>query len=147
MIFNIRKAVFVSEEDHLERLFTELRGEFFSPDLERINKLIQSGQLAFYVVESENGVVGMASVIPCRTAVTDKLYIEDVAVLSDSRGMGIGRELMNFAMEDSEKMFGAGTFCLTSRPSRVTARSLYRSLGFEEYETGVFRRSPGQARG
>jgi ribosomal protein S18 acetylase RimI-like enzyme len=28
---------------------------------------------------------------------------------------------------------------LTSNPSRVAARSLYMSEGFEEYNTGVFR--------
>jgi hypothetical protein len=30
---------------------------------------------------------------------------------------------------------------LTSNPSRVAARRIYKSEGFEEYETGVFRKS------
>jgi ribosomal protein S18 acetylase RimI-like enzyme len=71
---------------------------------------------------------------------TDKLWIEDVVVHSSARGKGIGRGLLEFALEDGRKRFPDCVFYLTSRPSRVAARKLYTDLGFQEYETGVFKK-------
>ena len=122
----------------LTRLFCELTGEEMTPDVARINDLIAGGRLAFYTAWAEGKLVGMTSVIPCRTALSDKLWIEDVAVLSECRGMGIGRGLLEFAMHDAASRFFPGTFWLTSRPAREAARKMYASMGFKEYETGVF---------
>lgn len=122
----------------LTRLFCELTGEEMTPDVARINDLIASGSLAFYTAWVEGKLVGMTSVIPCRTALSDKLWIEDVAVLSECRGLGIGRGLVKFAMADAVTRFFPGIFWLTSRPSRIAARKMYASMGFKEYETGVF---------
>lgn len=129
----------VTASENLDRLFSELSGCERTPDTDRINSLIRSGSLAFYLVLDGDSPIGMASVIPCRTAASDKLWIEDVCILSEWRGRGLARRLMQFAMSDSQEIFGKGTFWLTSRPSRKAARELYRSLGFVEYETGVFR--------
>lgn len=109
-----------------------------TPDVERINALTASGSLAFYTAWMDGELVGMTSVIPCRTSLSDKLWIEDVAVLGECRGLGIGKGLVTYAMEDAAVRFFHGTFWLTSRPSRTTARRMYASLGFKEYETGVF---------
>ena len=125
----------------LTRLFCELTGEEMTPDVARINDLIAEGRLAFYTAWIEGDLVGMTSVIPCRTALSDKLWIEDVAVLSECRGMGIGKGLLEYAMHDAASRFFPGTFWLTSRPSRTAARKMYSSMGFKEYETGVFFRS------
>lgn len=129
----------VVASENLTRLFSELSGFDRVPDVGRINSLIAAGSLAFYIVLYNGETVGMASVIPCRTAASDKLWIEDVCILSDFRGKGLGRKLMEFAMNDSVKLFGPGTFWLTSRPARKAARQMYESLGFSEYETGVYR--------
>ena len=125
--------------DNLTRLFSELSGCHREPDIERINSLIAAGTLAFYQVLENDHPVGMASVISCRTAASDKLWVEDVCILSDFRGRGLGRALLEFAMKDSVTLFGQGTFWLTSRPSRTVARKMYEALGFSEYETGVYR--------
>lgn len=122
----------------LTRLFCELTGEEIIPDVARINDLIASGRLAFYTAWVDGELVGMTSIIPCRTALSDKLWIEDVAVLSECRGMGIGRGLVEFAMNDAVTRFFPGTFWLTSRPSRAAARKMYATLGFKEHNTGVF---------
>lgn len=123
---------------NLTRLFCELTGEEMTPHVARINGLIASGRLAFYTAWADGELVGMTSVIPCRTGLSDKLWIEDVAVLSECCGMGIGRGLLEYAMNDATTRFFPGTFWLTSRPSRVAARKMYASMGFTEYETGVF---------
>ncbi len=129
----------IEPSDRLTRLWRELtlRDEV-GPDTDRINALIASGRLGFYTAWLDGNLVGMASVVPCRTAQSDKLWIEDVAVLSECRGLGIGRGLLSFAMDDAARRFFKGTFWLTSRPSREAARKLYASMGFEQHETGVF---------
>lgn len=131
----------VEASERLTRLFCELTGEEMTPDVGRLNRLIADGDLAFYTAWLDGELVGMTSVIPCRTALSNKLWIEDVAVLSECRGLGIGRGLLAFAMDDSRSRFFDGTFWLTSRPSRIAARKMYASMGFQEYETGVFKKT------
>lgn len=75
-------------------------------------------------------------VFPIPTGI--RAWIEDVIVDSNARGKGIGKLLTRTAIEIAE-LAGAKTVDLTSRPSRVEANSLYRSLGFELRETNVYR--------
>lgn len=130
----------IEGSERLTRLFSELTGKDMTPDISRINGLIADGSLAFYTAWADGILVGMTSIIPCRTSLSDKLWIEDVAVLNEYRGHGIGRGLLGFAMNDAMERFGGGTFWLTSRPSRTAARKMYESMGFREYETGVFKK-------
>lgn len=130
----------IEGSERLTRLFSELTGKDMTPDVSRINQLIAGGALAFYTAWADGCLAGMTSVIPCRTSLSDKLWIEDVAVLSEYRGQGIGRGLLEFAMADTAERFGGGTFWLTSRPSRIAARKMYESMGFKEYETGVYKK-------
>jgi len=139
MEITYERAVKLTDCEILDELFTQLSNHPVKADIERINALISDGNLAFYLAKLDGKTVGMTSVISCKTATTDKLYVEDVAVLDLCRGKGVGRGLLQFAMNDSLEYFGPGVFCLTSRPSRVAARKLYLSMGFVEQETGVFR--------
>lgn len=125
------KADSVSESENLTRLYYELTGKEIVPDVSRINKLIAENRLFFYTASCNKLPVGMVSVVPCRTSMKDKYWIEDVAVLSDCRGKGVGRALLDFAIKDISDRFGEGVFYLTSRPSRTAARKLYTSMGFE----------------
>jgi len=134
------RAASITASDNLTQLFTELSAENGEPDIDRINALIESGSLALYLAISDGKPVGMVSIIPCRTASHDKLWIEDVCTLSECRGQGIGRKLLSYAMEDALEFFGPASFWLTSRPSRVAARAMYASMGFKEVETGVLRK-------
>ena len=67
-----------------------------------------------------------------------KAWIEDVITDSNYRGQGIGRALVERAIEMAKEL-GADSVNLTSRPSREVARALYRKVGFEEVPTTVFR--------
>ncbi|MEC7117321.1 MAG: GNAT family N-acetyltransferase [Actinomycetota bacterium] len=64
--------------------------------------------------------------------------MEDVVVDSSARGKGIGKKL-NLAALELAKQAGAKTVDLTSRPARQEANQLYRSIGFVERETNVYR--------
>ena len=135
--YNYSRVESIEPSEDLTTLFTELDGFEKTPDTARINALIKAGNLAFYVVRKGSRTIGMTSIIACRTAQSDKFWIEDVAVLGEFRGQGLGKKLLQFAMDDAAVHFGKGTFWLTSRES---ARNMYRSMGFNEYETGVFKK-------
>ena len=67
-----------------------------------------------------------------------KAWIEDVVVDEKARGLRIGHALVEKAKEEA-KLLGAKKIYLTSNPSRVAAHRLYKSCGFEEYDTCIFR--------
>lgn len=57
-------------------------------------------------------------------------YVEDIAVLPDSRGSGVGRALMDAARERFRAR-GYSHFELSSVPGNEDARAFYRRLGLE----------------
>jgi ribosomal protein S18 acetylase RimI-like enzyme len=67
-----------------------------------------------------------------------KAWIEDVVVDERARGKGVGKELMNHALNVAKEL-GAKSADLTSRPSREAANKLYQAIGFEGRETNVYR--------
>jgi len=57
-------------------------------------------------------------------------WIPELVVTEQSRGQGIGRALLEGALQAARER-GAARVALESGPQRVTARSLYRSMGFQ----------------
>ncbi len=92
-----------------------------------------------FVAVEDGHVIGTASlcVMLCPSEV--KARIEDVAVASYYRGRGIGRQLMEHMLEFARRELAPVELNLTSRPARVAANQLYRSLGFLPYETNVYK--------
>lgn len=113
-----------------------------SPALEpaRLQVLMADDAFSLFVAEDEAGeITGMLTLTCCQTLSRTKYWIEDVVVDEKFRGQGIGRALVRAAVEYAKAKEESPAVYLTSNPSRVSARALYRSEGFEEYETGVFR--------
>ena len=69
-----------------------------------------------------------------------KAWIEDVVVDQNYRGKGYGKVMIEKVIEQCRNR-GNVTLMLTSRPSRVAANQLYKSLGFETKETNVYKMS------
>ena len=67
-----------------------------------------------------------------------KWWIEDVVVKSEYRGRGYGRRLIAHARAAVAEA-GGGSLLLTSRPSRVAANELYKSEGFVQRNTNVYK--------
>ncbi len=113
-----------------------------SPEVEqeRLNALLADKNFKLFVTEISSGeIAGMLSLTTCNTLASNKHWIEDVVVDEAFRGQGIGRKLLKAAVDYVKSTETEVKIFLTSNPSRVAARSLYFSEGFEEYETGVFR--------
>lgn len=108
-------------------------------DEERLNLLVDNQYFTLFISEEDGVITGMLTLIRCSTLARDKFWIEDVVVDQRYRGRGIGRQLVQAAVEYVRGNGCRSTIYLTSNPSRTAARALYRSEGFEEYDTGVFR--------
>ena len=113
-----------------------------SPEVkqQRLHTLLGEEDFLLFVAEDEDGTLaGMLTLTCCQTLARRKYWIEDVVVRPEFRGQGIGRTLVEAAVGHVRETCGQAVIYLTSNPSRQAARALYRSVGFEDYETGVFR--------
>ncbi len=68
-----------------------------------------------------------------------KASVEDVVVSQACRGQHIGKRLMEHIIAFARTNLADVDLCLTSRPHRVAANNLYRSLGFQPKETNVYK--------
>lgn len=101
-------------------------------------ELIASENSHLFLLLAEGKAAGMVTVGIYKNPTGTKAWIEDVVVDVDCRGKGWGRFIMQHAISFAEAQ-GADSLMLTSRPSRVAANQLYRSLGFEQRETNVYK--------
>lgn len=106
--------------------------------LEELQSIISTDNSTLFVAEEEGCIVGMLTLASYRIPTGMKFWIEDVVVDEKARGKGHAKQLLQAAI-DMVHEAGGGTIELTSRPSRVAARTLYMSIGFQPYETGVFK--------
>ena len=117
-----------------------LDAEAPSLDFNRLQTLLTEDSFNLFVAEDENGsIAGMLTLACCPTLARSKWWVEDVIVDPAYRGQGVGRALVQAAVAHVKAAGASPSLYLTSNPSRVSARRLYVSEGFEEYETGVFR--------
>ena len=123
----------------VDALLKMLDSKLPSINSDRLAELIEKEDVYLFVTEEDGVIAGMLTLTYCETLSRRKYWIEDVIVDSSFRGKGFGRELVRAAVNFAREKEGIPTIYLTSNPSRISARRLYVSEGFEEYETGVFR--------
>ena len=124
---NIDKKAAEQVENLLHMLDSKLPGI----DAERLGQLVKDEDLYLFVTEVDGRLAGMLTLTFCETLSRRKYWIEDVIVDDAFRGRGFGRALVRAAVDFAQKKEGLPTIYLTSNPSRVSARSLYMSEGFE----------------
>ena len=113
-----------------------------SPEVssQRLLGLLGDESFHLFVAEDAGGVLaGMLTLTYCQTLARSKYWIEDVIVRPEFRGQGIGRALVEAAVSHVKDTCTQASIYLTSNPTRQAARALYRSVGFEDYDTGVFK--------
>ena len=126
--------------ERIGQLLNSLRSVPVTIDEVFLEKLLSDDRFNLFVAEDDDrNVMGMLTLTSCPTLAGEKVWVEDVIVDEKFRGKGVGRVLLRAAIDFARNEMKAQAVYLTSNPSRVQARSLYRSEGFEEYETGVFR--------
>ena len=138
---SIRAVTEVTESltDAYRVLIPQLSSSSNPPTGEALQRIIESDSAQILIAEDENGeILGTMTLIIFQIPTGIRAWIEDVVVDSSARGKGIGKKL-NLAALELAKQAGAKTVDLTSRPARQEANQLYRSIGFAERETNVYR--------
>ena len=100
--------------------------------------LVRSEDAPTFVAERDGRVVGMVTLCVFMTLTGPKAYLDHLVVARDWRRRGIGRALMEYAIEQA-RAAGASRIDLTANTAKQAGRTLYRSLGFQERETASFR--------
>jgi ribosomal protein S18 acetylase RimI-like enzyme len=91
-----------------------------------------------FVAEVDGRVLGMVTLCLFTTLTGTKAYLDHLVVAPEVRRRGVGRALMRYAIEQA-RAAGASRIDLTANGKKRAGRRLYRSLGFEQRATGLFR--------
>ncbi len=102
---------------------------------QKFEKLNTYPDYHLYLAEYKNEVVGTFALL-----IMDNLahrgepsaIVEDVVIRKDLQGRGIGKAMMNFAMEKSRES-GCYKMVLSSHLRRENAHKFYESLGFKKH--------------
>ena len=124
--------------ESLHPLLLQLVPDCRKPSSDCLHGIAGSADMRLFVAEEKERIVGTLTLVFSRTLTASKAWIEDVVVDRDYRRRGIARALLREAVETARQN-GIETLCLTSNPTRIAARTLYRETGFREYDTGVFK--------
>ncbi len=109
-----------------------------------LQKIIASDDTyLFLAIDNNDAVLGMLTLAIYSSPSGTKSWIEDVAVHSAYQGQGLGRKLMQFAIQFA-KQKETDMIMLTSNPHRIAANKLYQSLDFERKETNVYKLKVGE---
>lgn len=103
-----------------------------------LRAVIDSPDSHLYVCIEDGCIVACATLCVYVSPTGRKASVEDVVVSEECRGCHIGRDLMLYVLEQVRKTAPVEVH-LTSRPSRVAANALYRSIGFQKRDTNAYR--------
>ena len=124
------------------RLLKQLSPNSETLSREAFRDIIDSQNAHLFVMyDAEESPVSMLTVGLYRTPSGYKAWIEDVVTDESCRGCGYGKKIVEYAIRyirDSK----VDTLSLTSNPARLAANKLYQKLGFNLYETNLYKMKP-----
>ncbi len=121
-----------------ERLIPQLSSSSPAPTRDQLAAIVEDPFSVLYVARVDGDIVGSLTLAMYQIPTGLKAWIEDVVVDGGSRGKGIGEATSAAALAEARRR-GAKDVSLTSRPFRESANRLYQRLGFQPYETNVYR--------
>ena len=121
-----------------EHLIPQLSSSSPPPSRESLTDLVDGADTALFLARVDGVIVGSLTLAFYRIPTGMKAWIEDVVVDDAARGHGVGRLLSESAVDEARRR-GAKNVSLTSRPAREPANRLYQRIGFNLYETNVYR--------
>lgn len=140
MTVEIEKVQFATPEvvEGLNRLLPQLSSHPPALTISDVERMVHS-EAATLFVATENGVVlGTLTLIIFSIPTGRRGWIEDVVVDQSARGVGVGEQLTNAAIDEA-RLRGVRSLDLTSRPSREAANAMYIKLGFGRRDTNLYR--------
>ena len=129
----------ILREDHLTssiqqqvaELYKQLSADIVQLSLKKI--LEDKDNIVFVLCKEENQIVGIAMMAMYKVISGHKGMVEDVVVDEAQRGKGIGRKLMEKLLEEGKNKM------LFTNHQRTPAIALYKSLGFQLRNSGLYR--------
>ena len=106
---------------------------------EELQRIVADPASHLFVARINEKVVAMLTLGDYHSPTGRKAWVEDVVVDEAFRGRGLGREMVEFAIQYCKTHLAPCTLMLTSNPTRVAANELYRSSGFEQKITNVYK--------
>lgn len=129
-------------DDELVAAFAELVPQLSSssppPNADELAAIVDAPDSVLYIARLDDVIVGSLTLAFYRIPTGLKAWIEDVVVGEAARGHGVGEALNRAAIAEAAHR-GAKNVSLTSRSSREAANRLYQRLGFQPYETNLYR--------
>ena len=122
----------------ISRMLHQLTGREQLFGEEQLRALMHDMSCRLFIARCEGDVVGMFSLCTYSSPSMRKVWLEDVVVDNHYRGKGIGRALVAYAINFARQLSPC-TLMLTSNPQREAANALYRSMGFEQKVTNVYK--------
>ena len=122
--------------EDLKQLIAELSDRVNLTQTDLMLVLKDSNSHLYVILESEH-IIGCATLCVFHSPTGTKASIEDVVVSSAYRGQHLGKQLMEYVLEQA-KAYAPIELHLTSNPMRVAANKLYQSLGFQKKETNCY---------
>jgi ribosomal protein S18 acetylase RimI-like enzyme len=119
-------------------LIPQLSASSAPPTADELRAIVDSNDSLLYIARHGGRIVGSLTLAFYRIPTGLKAWIEDVVVDDSVRGQGVGEALNRAAIAEAAHR-GAKHVSLTSRPSREAANRLYVRLGFEPYDTNIYR--------
>ena len=134
----VRRAV-GADVDTIGRLLHDFNTEFHEPTpgplalAERVRQLVDAGQTVVLLGGAEPGGLAVLRFRPSIWTPGLECYLAELYVVPDRRGQGLGRALMEAAIELARSE-GADYMELGTSEDDIAARHLYESLGFTNRE-------------
>ena len=123
----------------MARLLHDFNTEFCepTPDVEvltaRLRDLLSKDEILVLLVGEGPYGLALLRFRPSLWSETLEAHLEELYVVPDRRGQGLGRALMDEAM-DAARAAGASRMDLGTSVSDIAARELYESSGFTNHE-------------
>ena len=106
---------------------------------QELRAIIEDSASQLFVMRDDERIMGMLTLGHYTSPTGRKVWVEDVVVSAEYRGKGLGRKLINHAIEYCRENLSPCTLMLTSNPARVAANELYRTSSFEPKQTNVYK--------
>jgi ribosomal protein S18 acetylase RimI-like enzyme len=134
----VRRAE-VADAEAIAQLLHDFNSEFDDPTpgprvlAERVRRLLADGEIRVLLGGSTPDGLAVLRFRPALWADALDCYLEELYVVPDRRGQGLGRALMEAAIELARRE-GAAHMDLGTSEDDVAARALYERLGFSNRE-------------
>ena len=122
----------------LNTLMPQLSSSFDALNQRDLEAIVQSDTSSLFMAMENKRYYGSLTLVRFKIPSGFRAWIEDVVVSEAARGKGVGKKLVDLAVELANQS-NVKSIDLTARASRVAAIALYKKAGFQDRETTAYR--------